>query len=49
MGLLVDLLSYSAAVTGLFSILAVALIARGVYLIVQHNRQRQGREDSDRH
>lgn len=49
MGLLVDLLSYSAAITGLFCILALALLARGVYLMVQHNRQRHGRDDSDSH
>ena len=46
MGLLVDLLSYSAAITGLFSILALALLARAIYLIVQHNRRR-GRSDLD--
>ena len=35
MSLLVDLVTYSAAVTGLFSLLFLALILRAVFLVVK--------------
>lgn len=47
-GLLVDLLSYSAAVTGLFSLLALALLARGIQLLRQRGARRtQSDQDSE--
>lgn len=45
-GLLVDLLSYSAAVSGLFSLLALALIARSIQLLRQRAADRT-RSDQD--
>ena len=45
-GLLVDLLSYSAAVTGLFSLLVLALLARGIHLL-RKREPRRPRSDHD--
>lgn len=45
-GLLVDLLSYSAAVTGLFSLLLVALLARAIQLIWRRHQHRKRQRPS---
>lgn len=48
-GLLVDLLSYSAAVTGLFSLLALALLARGIQLLLQRGSRRPRSDQDPKH
>ena len=48
-GLLVDLLSYSAAVTGLFSLLVLALVARGIQLLRQRASRPHPSDQDSKH